>query len=44
MRKKDNNETSELFLSDLINDMKEYKMKEILNRKKYKNKVKYIIK
>ena len=35
MRKKDNNETFKLFLLNLINDIKEYEMKEILNKKKY---------
>ena len=42
--KEDDNETFKLFLSDLINDTKEYEMKEILNRKKYKDEVKYLIK
>ena len=44
MRKEDNNETFKLFLLNLINDMKKYEMKEIFNKKKYKNEVKYLIK
>ena len=44
VRKENNNETFKLFLSDLINDMKKYEMKKILDKKKYKDEVKYLIK
>ena len=44
VRKEDNNETFKLFLLNLINDTKEYEMKEILNKKKYKDEVRYLIK
>ena len=44
MCKEDNNETFKLFLLNLINDIKEYEIKEILNKKKYKDEVKYLIK
>ena len=44
MYKKDNNETFKLFLLNLINNIKKYKMKEIFNKKKYKDEVKYLIK
>ena len=44
VRKKDDNEIFKLFLLNLINDMKKYEMKEIFNKKKYKDEVKYLIK
>ena len=44
VRKKDDNKTFKLFLLNLINNMKKYEIKEILNKKKYKNEVKYLIK
>ena len=44
VRKKDDNETFKLFLLNLINDIKEYEIKEILDKKKYKDEVKYLIK
>ena len=44
VRKKDDNETFKLFLLNLINDIKKYKIKEILDKKKYKDKIKYLIK
>ena len=44
VRREDDNETSELFLSDLIDDTEEYEVKEILDRKKYRGEVRYLIK
>ena len=44
MRKKDNNKKFKLFLLNLINDIKKYKIKEIFNKKNYTDEVKYLIK